>query len=223
MISYELQGKVARIGMDDGKLNVVNPPFIEAFNAALDQAEADKAGAVILSGRAGSFSAGFDLKEFQKGPEATYGQVMGGFKLLLRLFEFNRPVIAECDGHGIGMGAFLLLVCDLRVASDGAHKISLPESRIGMELGTFLTAIAGHRISPKYMTRAAVMSEEMDPKTATEAGFLDQVVPGDSLRQTTSHLAEKLAAMPGIYGHNKKTVRGAALANMRDFLENFKG
>ena len=38
MISYELQGKVARIGMDDGKLNVVNPTFLQAFNAALDQA-----------------------------------------------------------------------------------------------------------------------------------------------------------------------------------------
>lgn len=223
MISYELQGKVARIGMDDGKLNVVNPTFLQAFNAALDQAEADKAASVILSGRAGTFSAGFDLKEFQKGPEATHAQVLGGFTLLLRLFEFKRPLIAECDGHGIGMGAFLLLVCDLRVASDGAHKISLPESRIGMELGTFLTAIAGHRISPKFLTRAAVMSEEMDPGTATEAGFLDQVVPVANLSQTTGHMAEQLAAMPGIYGHNKKTVRAEALAGMRDFLENFKG
>jgi hypothetical protein len=62
------------------------------MNDCLDRADADKAKAIVLEGRAGTFSAGFDLKEFQKGPEATLSLVRSGFEMLLRLFEFPRPV-----------------------------------------------------------------------------------------------------------------------------------
>ena len=76
------------MGIDDGKRNVVGPAFVEAMNNCLDRAEPDKAKVVVLEGRAGTFSAGFDLKEFQKGPEAAFSLVCSGFEMLLRLFEF---------------------------------------------------------------------------------------------------------------------------------------
>lgn len=222
MVRYELQGNIACLQMDDGKMNAANPTFIAAFEAALDQAEADKAAAVVLSGREGVFSAGFDLKEFQKGPEAALAQVTAGFKLLLRLFEFNRPVIAACDGHGIGLGAFFLLVSDVRIASDGAHKFSLPETRIGMELGAFLGAIVHNRVAPQYITRAAIMSEDMDAKTAMNAGFIDQIVPAGTQMDVAMAVAKQAAALPGIFAFNKKSMRGASLDVMREALPQLK-
>lgn len=218
MVTYELLDNIACLNMDDGKMNAANPAFIAALDAALDQAEADGAGAVVLSGREGVFSAGFDLKEFQKGPEATLAQVSAGFKLLLRLFEFNRPVIAACDGHGIGLGAFLLLVSDVRIASDGAHKFSLPETRIGMELGAFLGAIVHHRVAPQFITRTAIMSEEMDPKTAMAAGFIDRIVPAGTQQEVAMAMAKQVAELPELYGANKKSMRAAALDTMRETL-----
>lgn len=218
MVTYESVDNIACLKMDDGKMNVVNPDFIASFNTALDQAEADKARAVVLSGREGVFSAGFDLKEFQKGPEATFAQVSAGFKLLLRLFEFKRPVIAACDGHGIGLGAFLLLVSDVRITSDGAHKFSLPETRIGMELGEFLRAIVHNRVAPQFITRVAIMSEELDARTAMASGFVDQIVPAGTQQDAAMALAKQTAALPGIYGQNKKSLRAVALDAMRNAL-----
>lgn len=63
-MTYELRNNVATIGFDDGKANVVSHDFVDKMNASLDRAEADGAGAVILEGRDGFFSAGFDLEEF---------------------------------------------------------------------------------------------------------------------------------------------------------------
>jgi enoyl-CoA hydratase len=61
IVTYKCSEGVARIGMDDGKVNVLSPTMLRQLNSALDRAEADKA-VVVLSGRPGTFSAGFDLK-----------------------------------------------------------------------------------------------------------------------------------------------------------------
>lgn len=221
MISYSLEDGIAILVIDDGKRNVVGPAIVAAMNNCLDRADADKAKAIVLEGRAGTFSAGFDLKEFQKGPEATLSLVRSGFEMLLRLFEFPRPVVAACSGHGIGMGAFLLMVSDFRICATGEFKFSLPESRLGMDLGPFLIALAQSRITQGYMTRVAILSEELDPEMACKAGILDEVVPQEEVRARALEVARRLAATPSVFGKNKIAARATPTQQMRDFLASF--
>ena len=61
LVTYALADKTATITMDDGKANVLSTAMIAELNAAFDQAEADKA-IVVLTGRDGMFSGGFNLK-----------------------------------------------------------------------------------------------------------------------------------------------------------------
>ena len=68
MLNYRLQDKVAFIGLDDGKANAVGHDFVDAMTEGLDKAERE-AGAVVITGRDGVFSAGFDLKELAKGEQ----------------------------------------------------------------------------------------------------------------------------------------------------------
>ena len=175
-MTYELSNNVATIGFDDGKVNVVGHDFLDNINASLDRAEGDGAGAVILEGRDGFFSAGFDLKEFEKGQDATMRLSKRGDELLVRLYSFPRPLVAACAGHGIGMGIFLILTCDYRICSRGKFKFRMPETAISMELGEFLIALSASRISPKYMSRIAIQSEEIGPELGAEAGLFDEVV-----------------------------------------------
>jgi enoyl-CoA hydratase len=205
--------------MDDGKLNVVNPTFTKAMNDALDKAEADKAKAVVLQGRDKVFSAGFDLKEFAKGQDQARAQVRDGFSMLIRMLDFPRPLVAACKGHGIGMGIFLLMVCDYRVGAEGPYKYSMPESRIGMDLGDLLIALAKSRISPKYLTRMAVLSEDLDVQTALDAGVLDEIVDDETVQSRAMDIATGLASMPVVFGKNKREIKATELATMRAALK----
>ena len=220
MIPYKIENDVAVLRMDDGKLNVVNPTFVKAMNDALDKAETDKAKALVLEGRDTVFSAGFDLKEFAKGQDHARAQVKGGFAMLVRMLDFPRPVVAACNGHGIGMGIFLLMVCDYRVGGDGPYKYSMPESRIGMDLGDLLIALAKSRISPKYFTRMAVLSEDLAVQTALDAGVLDEVVDPQSVQNRAMDIATGLATMPVVFGKNKREIKATELTEMRAVLKN---
>ncbi|MFC6639992.1 crotonase/enoyl-CoA hydratase family protein [Sulfitobacter sp. JBTF-M27] len=218
MISYTVANDIAVLKVDDGKMNVVNPTFIKAMNDALDKAEADKAKALVLEGRDTVFSAGFDLKEFAKGQDQARAQVQDGFAMLIRMLDFPRPVIAACKGHGIGMGIFLLMVRDYRVGAEGPYKYSMPESRIGMDLGDLLIALAKSRISPKYLTRMAVLSEDLDVQTAMDAGVLDEIVDAQEVQSRAMEIATGLAAMPVVFGKNKREIKATELDNMRAAL-----
>ena len=121
MTSCVIENDIAIISLQEGKANAVSHNLIDDVSRGLDLAEKD-AKAVLIRGSAGMFSAGFDLKEFKKGPEATQALVKRGTEILLRIFMHPQPVIAECTGHAVAAGAFILLAADTRFGADGDFK-----------------------------------------------------------------------------------------------------
>src|SRR5210317_125346 len=219
-MNYELNGNIVTLTFDDGKANAVGPEFLDNINAGLDRAQEEQAGAVILRGREGMFSGGFDLGEFKKGPEQGVAMVGRGFELLVRLYSFPLPLVAACTGHGIAMGAFIIMACDSRVGTRGAFKMSLPETAIGMELPPILVELAASRITRRHMTRVALQSEVYNPEQAVDAGFIDEVVDADDLGARSMAVAEQLAQLPQAqFAANKLSVRAATLQAMRDSVE----
>lgn len=219
-MKYEQQNTVAVVTLDDGKANVVGPAFLEGINEALDRAERDKAGAVILRGREGMFSAGFDLGEFKKSPQAGMELVKNGMLLLIRLYGFPLPLVAACSGHGIAMGAFILLACDTRIGARGNFKITLPETAISMDLPNTMLELTAARIPPQYITRVAIQSEIFTPEQAVPVGFLDEVTDAPELAARALEVAEKLALLPrSTYAANKLLTRRKTLVAMAEELD----
>ncbi|MEM9257245.1 MAG: crotonase/enoyl-CoA hydratase family protein [Pseudomonadota bacterium] len=215
-MNYELQDSIAILRLDDGKANVVGPDFQKFVNECLDKAAADKAGAVILLGREGMFSAGFDLKEFQKGPQAGVQMVQGGLELAIRLYGLGMPVIAGCTGHGIAMGAFLLLACDSRIGAQGDYRITLPETAISMDIPTPLRTLSLARLNPRYATRSLIQAEVFNPDKAVEVGFLDEAVDAERVESRVFEVAATLAQLPGEnYANNKRLARQHTLDAMQ--------
>ncbi|MDG1942736.1 MAG: crotonase/enoyl-CoA hydratase family protein [Halioglobus sp.] len=216
-MNYELRNEVAIVSIDDGKANVVGHTFIDELNEALNRAEQDSAGAVILRGREGIFSAGFDLGEFKKGAEAGMSMVSKGMQLLIRLYSFPLPLVVACTGHGIAMGAFIILACDKRIGVRGKFKITLPETAIGMELPAVMMELTASRISPQYITRVVIQSEVFDPDQALEIGFLDEVVEAGALDDKAMAIAKQLTQLPGVqYAANKLLARKKTLLAMTE-------
>src|SRR5438067_2076844 len=89
---------VAWITMDDGKVNAMS---FEMLTEIADQlGEAAPSGApVVIQGRPGIFSAGFDLKTFARGRDPSIAMVRAGAELLRRILAHPRPVVTVCTGH----------------------------------------------------------------------------------------------------------------------------
>ncbi|TDG11667.1 crotonase/enoyl-CoA hydratase family protein [Seongchinamella unica] len=220
-MKYEIDNNIATLTFDDGKANVVGVTFLEEINACLDRAEEEQVAAVILRGREGMFSAGFDLKEFEKGVEEGLSMVRQGFELLIRLYSFPLPLVAACTGHGIAMGAFMMMSCDMRIATRGDFKMSLPETRISMDLPPILLELTRSRISRRHMTRVALLSEVYNPEQAIDAGFVDEVVDASELTARSMAVAAELAQLPQQqFAANKLAIRGNSLQVMKDYLAN---
>lgn len=218
MLTYQQEGKVAHIIIDDGKANAVGHAFIDALNEALDRAE-QEAAATIIQGRDGKFSAGFDLDEIKKGAANANALVGKGAHLMLRLFTHPQPLVAACTGHAVAAGAFMLLACDTRIGIDGNFKIGLNETAIGMTLPEFGHQLAKSRLLPAALTASYIQSQLFSPDQAAMVGYLDQVVAADELQQTALATATALAELPtAVYAANKNDIRRDAIAAIRGSL-----
>ena len=179
-VTYNLNDGVATITLDDGKANALGSGMIADINAALDKAEADKA-VVILTGRDGMMSGGFDLKEIGNGPQDSLDLVNKGSLLARRIMAFPRPVIMVATGHTIAMGAFLALACDYAIIAEGEFKVGLNETLIGMTMHNFGIELARNRLANNYFNRAVFNAEIYGPRDAVRAGFFDRTVPLEQL------------------------------------------
>jgi enoyl-CoA hydratase len=217
-MEFSLKNDIAYISIDDGKANIVNHQFVDSMTELLERAR-KQASVAVLQARPGMFSAGFDLKELQKGPREAEALVSRGMALLTQIYAHPQPLVAACDGHAIGMGAFLLLASDIRVGSTGKYNITLPETAIGMPFNPVLMTLIKDRLSSRHQTIAVLQSKPHSAEEALAAGFLDRVTDQDSLLDECQAQAENLSQLPGeIFAVNKEDLRSQSLQMMRESI-----
>ena len=175
-LTYTFNGGVAILALDDGKANALGTQTWAELNEALDMAEKDDA-IVILTGRDGVMSGGFDLKEMQAGPQEALELTSKGSKFARRIMAHPRPVIMAATGHTIAMGAFLALACDYSMIKAGSFKVGLNETLIGMTMHNFGIEMGRYHLTKSHFNRCVINGEIFDPKGAVHAGFFDRVVP----------------------------------------------
>ena len=179
MTQLQISDGVARISLDDGKVNAMSSELMGELGKALDQAEA--AGAVtVLRGRTGMFSAGFDLGTFKRGRDATLAMLRGGARLIERLLAFPCPVVTVCTGHAYPAGAFLMLAADVRFGVSGEWRIGMNEVAIALTVPQFALEIARHRLTPAGFARITT-APMFGPNEALRHGYLDYVVDAAQL------------------------------------------
>jgi len=215
IVSYRLDGPVATIAMDDGKVNAMSPRMLGEVGAAFDRAEADRA-VLVLTGREGVFSAGFDLPTLRAGGAESIGMVRAGFELAERILSFPFPVVVACTGHAVAMGVFLALSGDYRVGVEGNFRLAANEVAIGLTMPYPAIEILRNRLTPSAFNRAVMLAEPFSPANAVEAGFLDAVVTADELAVTVRTIATAASTLDmAAHAASKLRARGAMLAAMR--------
>ncbi len=217
LVRYSLDDGIALLQIDDGKANALSPTLLGAINEGLDRAVKEEAKAIVLAGREGRFSAGFDLSVMGQGRDKAMGMVSAGASLALRLLESSVPVLLAVTGHALAMGGVLLLSADERIGADGPFKIGLNEVAIGMTLPEFALLLARDRLSPRHLYRATSAAEIYSPADAVEAGYLDRVVAPSAVLDETLARARQLAGSLDARAHHgtKRALRAELVRQLR--------
>jgi enoyl-CoA hydratase len=219
LVDYRVDEGIATIALDDGKVNALSIPMLEALHAALDHAAEDGA-VVVITGREGYFSAGFDLKVFSEEPERIVEMLNLGATLCERILAFPRPVLTACNGHAIAAGSFLPLAADLRIGVDGPFKVGLNEVKIGLTVPLFVVELARQRLHPAHFDRALTGARIYEPGEAVTAGFLDAAVPAEEFLREVAAGAEELASLDAdAHAATKLRARAPAINAIRAAIE----
>lgn len=219
MVRYTLEDRVARIELDDGKANALGYEMIGQLLEALDRAEKESR-AVLISGRAGRFCAGFDLKVMLKSIEDAVGLLRTGVGLYTRLYGFPKPVVMACTGHAMAGGALLLLTGDHRIGTKGPFKIGLNEVEIQMILPRLGCELVKERIAPQHHTQATVLARVYSPEEAAAIGYLDEAVAPESVLDTAMAAAKRYSAFsPQAFAGTKLRMRDEFLERLNAVVE----
>ncbi|MFM7762621.1 MAG: crotonase/enoyl-CoA hydratase family protein [Acidimicrobiaceae bacterium] len=219
LASFEIIDGAALIKLDDGKANALSLPMQQAFNSALDQAQQAKL-PVVITGRSGILSAGFDLKTLAASGQPAVDMLNGGIEIALRLLSFETPVVIACGGHAIAMGVFLLQCGDYRIGVAGNFKYSANEVAIGMTMPWSTTEILRQRLTPAALSRAVLLAETFTPTNGVESGLIDRVVATEAeLLPAALDTAKSFSALnAAAHSASKNRLRSQVVVAIRDGL-----
>jgi enoyl-CoA hydratase len=227
LVRYETDDKVSVITLDRAdKLNAINAVMKEQIISAFARADKDAATSVIvLRANGRSFSAGFDIGHSpDRGKDSGAADPNTWDPILHRSFDFGmapwsatKPVIASVQGHVLGGGCELTLMCDLTIAGDDA-KFGEPEVRFS-HLGPLM--VMPWFIGLKRARELLFFGDMIDAKTALQFGMVNRVVPAAELREATMKYAKRLSLIsPEALRWGKRVInRGAEIAGFRAALE----
>ncbi len=214
---------ISIIKLDDGKANAFSYDMLTQVNELLAKVPRDS-GALVITGRDGLFSGGFDLKTLAAGDmEKITKMVQLGYRLLLELYSFDRPIIAAVSGHSIALGLFVTCSADYRVAIDGKYICQANEVRNNMDIPTQIMEILRARVNKNYFYPAVFHSDAYSVQDSIEVGFIDEVVPQTEFMDRVMEKAKELATLPHpFYANTKKSAQDDVRLKISDAIEKYE-
>lgn len=190
-------GSIREIRLARPPVNALNPDMIEALDEAHRDAVAAGAKAIVLSGSEGMYSAGLDVPALVKLDRneltAFWGRFFG---LTQRFAESPVPMAAAITGHSPAGGAVLALFCDYRVGTKGDFRIGLNEVEVGLPVPEVILGAMGRLIGPRNAERLCVEGRLVDPGTAHELGFLDELVAPNGAVDAALEWCRRITELP---------------------------
>lgn len=192
---------ILRLTLNDVKRrNALSEAMLAALGAAFDEAGHDPAvRVIILAAKGPAFCAGHDLKEMtagRSGPDggkAYFASVMSMCSGVMQgIVNCPKPVIAEVTGIATAAGCQLVASCDLAIAADTA-QFSTPGVHIGLFCSTPMVALS-RNVSNKHAMEMLLTGDMTSAARAAEIGLVNRVASDDSLQDTTTELARKIAS-----------------------------
>tara|TARA_B100000287_G_C20624384_1_gene777169 strand:- start:702 stop:1406 length:705 start_codon:yes stop_codon:yes gene_type:complete len=214
---------ISIIKLDDGKANAFSYEMLTQINQLLSKVPKDS-GALVIAGRHGLFSGGFDLKTLATGDmEKIAKMVQLGYRLLLELYSFDRPIVAAVSGHSIALGLFVTCCADSRIAIDGKYLCQANEVRNNMDIPVQIMEILKARVNKNYFYPAVYHSDAYSVQDSISVGFIDEVVPEERFMERVMEKAKELATLPHpFYANTKKSAQKDVIDKIEDAIKKYE-
>ncbi len=176
------------------KKNALTAAMYQSLAAAVNAAVDDPAvRTLLITGQPGVFTAGNDLEAFMQRP--PMGEDAPAFRFMRALIGCDKPVVAAVTGVAVGIGATMLLHCDLVYVSEDAH-LSMPFVMLGLvpEFGSsyLLPRLLGSTAAAEYL----LLGEPFTGTRAAEIGIANAALPPGEVLVFARQMAERLASLP---------------------------
>ena len=209
-------GAVREIRLARPPVNAFSPEFLTELAAAVRAASAEGAGALVLSGREGMFSAGLDVPHFltldRDGVRAAWGAF---FDVMRAVVDSPVPVAGALTGHAPAGGCVLALCCDWRVLAAGKYRIGLNEVEVGVRMPAPILAVARHAVGLRQAERLCTTAELLLPEEALRIDLVDEVVDVAEVVPRAVAWAQRMATLP------PETLRATRALARRELVESF--
>ena len=220
-VRYDRDGDLAIIAFDrPANRNSMTPEVLDAFAVASTHARTDAvAGAircVVVTGSGTTFSAGADFKSVVQRDgdhRAPHERSFAMYEPFLSVLDIPVPVIGALNGHAVGGGFGLALVCDLRVgAYEGKYGANFV--RLGLAPGMAISYLLPRIIGLPRANELLLTGRLVDGREAETLGLLNRAVPATDVLSTALALAREIAANAPLAVRATKAAirRGLALA-----------
>ncbi|HTX05033.1 MAG TPA: enoyl-CoA hydratase-related protein [Steroidobacteraceae bacterium] len=202
------------------KRNALTPQMYEALVEAFRQAEADdEIRVLLLSGEGACFTGGNDLKDFLNAP-AVVGPDHVISRFLRALSGFGKILIAAVHGPTVGIGATLLLHCDLVIAAARSTRLIMPFVQLGLVPEAASTLLLPRLLGHQRAAEVFLLGEPLDAATAKECLLVNRVVDDERLMEQARALADGAARQPpGAVRATKRLLRSGESAEIAARIE----
>jgi enoyl-CoA hydratase len=226
LIRYETDDKIGVITLNrPDKLNAISKEFKSELIDAFGKADDDPATHVVVLKAAGrSFCVGYDIGggppvgvENRHVAHKWHAQLTGSVKFELIPWYMKKPVIASVQGHVLGAGCELAMLCDMTIAADTA-VFGEPEIHFSVSGPSMVMPwIIGFKKARELL----YTGDSIDAQKALELGMVNHVVPAAELDAATMKFARKVALIsPEALAMTKLAInRGADASGFRNAME----
>jgi enoyl-CoA hydratase/carnithine racemase len=205
------------------KKNALTGAMYLAAAEALAEADLDPSiSAVVFLGAGGAFTAGNDLADFLAASEGK--TELPAFTFIKALAQCETPLIAAVEGVAIGIGATLLLHCDLVYAAPDA-LFRTPFVDLGLVPEAASSLLLPQRVGLARASEILLLGETFDAEEALHLGLINKIIASSDLKTYAIEQAKKFAAKPcAALAATRRLLRGdqaAVLARIEDEAQVF--
>lgn len=198
-VNLERRDGTAEVLLDRPPANAIESGLTKQVQETFEDLEEDEdVDAVVFSSAVeGFFSAGLDLPELTALPDEEFRAFLTDYRELFHyLHGYPKPVVAALPGHTVAGGAVWAVTADYRLASPGDWGLAMQEVNVGMPIPEHQALIVEGLTDSRSRRDLLLRGRTFGPEEAQDAGFVDELVPGDELQERARELAAELGEKP---------------------------